>query len=436
MPHFVDRRLNPKDKSLGNRRRFLKRCRAQIKQAVDRAVRDRGLTDVAQGDHVSIPTRGILEPKFRHAAKGGVRERVLTGNKAFRAGDKIDKPPKGEAGGGKDGSDHGEAEDSFQFYISREEFLDLFFEDLELPDMDKKSLKEIYAKRLSRAGYSVTGNPTNINLLRTMRNSIGRRLALKRPSEKEILALHVKIFALENISDPSASQRRHLAQLHEQAEAMNRKRKVVAYIDPLDVRYNCFVPKPEPSTNAVMFCLMDTSASMGEREKDLAKRFFVLLHLFLKRQYERIDVVFIRHTHESLEVDEETFFHSTISGGTVVSTALIEMEKTIRERYPASEWNIYAAQASDGENYLGDSEKCQRLLTGTLMPICQYFAYIEILDEREEGIINDAENGAELWRSYLAVRGGWPNFAMKRICRPGDIYPVFRELFAKKRETV
>ena len=178
MPHFIDRRLNPKDKSLGNRQRFLKRCREQVIQAVDQAVRDRDLADIAKGDHVSIPTKGILEPKFRHDAKGGVRDRVFTGNKQFRPGDEIDKPLEGEGSGGKEGAADGEAEDSFQFYISREEFLDLFFEDLELPDLDKKSLKEIFSEKMSRAGYSVAGNPTNVNLLRTMRNSIGRRLAL------------------------------------------------------------------------------------------------------------------------------------------------------------------------------------------------------------------------------------------------------------------
>jgi uncharacterized sporulation protein YeaH/YhbH (DUF444 family) len=175
---------------------------------------------------------------------------------------------------------------------------------------------------------------------------------------------------------------------------------------------------------------------MGEREKDLAKRFFVLLHLFLKRRYDRIDVVFIRHTHESSEVDEETFFYARESGGTVVSTALIEMQKVLAKRYPPSEWNIYAAQASDGENFSGDSAKCVDLLHAELMPICQYFAYIEILDEREADIFNDETQGAELWRSYRQVHEKWQNFAMKRISTPADIYPVFRELFAKKDEKV
>src|SRR4029078_5985696 len=111
------------------------------------------------------------------------------------------------------------------------------------------------------------------------------------------------------------------------------------------------------------------SGSMGEREKDLAKRFFVLLHLFLKRRYERIDIVFIRHTHQAHEVDEETFFGSTQSGGTVVSTALEEMQRIILDRYPSRDWNIYAAQASDGDNLSGDSDHCVSLLNNDIMKL-------------------------------------------------------------------
>ncbi len=436
MPLFIDRRLNPKNKSLGNRQRFLKRCRAQIKQAVDQAVREGGVADAVRGETITIPTKGIHEPKFRHADTGGIREQVYTGNSDFVVGDRIDKPLAGggEGGTGKEGSDQGEIEDSFRFYISRDEFLDLFFEDVELPDLVKKSLKEVYSEKLRRSGYSVGGTPANINLLRTMRNSMGRRLALKRTKQEEVLEIQRKIFELEKVSNPTMEQRGRLKQFHAMAEELSRKRKVVAYVDPLDLRYNYFVPKPEPSTKAVMFCLMDTSASMGEREKDLAKRFFVLLHLFLRRRYRKIELVFIRHTHLSKEVDEETFFYSTDSGGTVVSTALLEMEQIIQERYPAAEWNIYAAQASDGENYSGDSQMCEELLNDIIMPLCQYYAYIEILDEREADILKDHENGVELWRSYRRVYGHWPNFEMKRIFKPSDIYPVFRELFARKAE--
>jgi uncharacterized sporulation protein YeaH/YhbH (DUF444 family) len=181
-----------------------------------------------------------------------------------------------------------------------------------------------------------------------------------------------------------------------------------------------------------MLCLMDVSGSMGQREKDLAKRFFVMLHLFLKRRYKKIDIVFIRHTHEAQEVDEETFFYSRETGGTVVSSALDKTLEVIHARYPTRDWNIYAAQASDGDNFPNDSDRCVTLLSERIMPLCQYYAYVEILDEREMDIFQDEDNGTRLWQAYRKVTQRWGNFQMKRIGRPADIYPVFRDLFAKQ----
>ncbi|MEP3275139.1 MAG: YeaH/YhbH family protein [Stappiaceae bacterium] len=431
MGHFVDRRLNPKDKSLGNRRRFLKRVRTQVKRAVDKAVRERGIAETDRGEKVIVPADSISEPGFRHAVKGGRRAYVSSGNKTYRAGDRIRKPPSGTGSGGKEGSDSGEGEDDFLFILSRDEFLDLFFEDMELPNLVQRGLKQIEISRPHRAGFSVTGSPANINIERTMRNALGRRIALNRPKDRDIKLLQEEIFPLEAVSSPTKKQRDKLSALQAELEELLRRQRTVSYIDPLDVRYNHFQHRPEPRENAVMFCLMDVSASMGEREKDLAKRFFILLHLFLNRRYKSVELVFIRHTHNAQEVDEDTFFYARESGGTVVSTALVEAKRIINERYSPTEWNIYIAQASDGENYSGDSKTCSKILDEELMKNCQYYAYVEIVEEAEAAFLNSEENGFELWRAYRQVAERWPNFAMKRISTPADIYPVFRELFAK-----
>lgn len=436
MHRFIDRRQNPKDKNLGNRQRFLRRARAQIKKIVSESIRERSIADVDSGKTVSIPGRGISEPRFRHAEAGGRRERMFAGNKEFVAGSRIPKPPRAGAGaGGKQGADHGDGEDEFVFTLSREEFLDLFFEDLELPDLIKISLKEIYAPRKRRAGFTISGPQTNLDVMRTMRRSHGRRIALKRPRPDEVARIEREIREIESRPEPgrTAEESSRLAALRLALAAMARSRKSVPYIDPVDIRYRHHQPVPEPVTQAVMFCLMDVSGSMGEREKDLAKRFFMLLHLFLKRRYERIDVVFIRHTHEAAEVDEQTFFYSPETGGTVVSTALAEALRIIRERYAVERWNIYAAQASDGENFSGDAGKCTDLLANHLMPLCQYYAYVEILDEREVEIFRDSREGSPLWTAYHPVADAWANFAAKRIAKPADIYPVFRELFSRHR---
>lgn len=433
MPNFIDRRLNPKDRSLGNRQRFLKRVHDELKRAISDRIKSDKIVDVDAAHGVPVPKRGADEPSFRHATGSGERQYVLPGNADFSVGDRIGKPEAGGGQGGGRGPGHGEGKDDFLFVLSRDEVLDLFFEDLELPDMVKLNLKETVTYKLHRVGFTTLGTPANINVGRTMRNSFGRRMALHRPRGKEYQAVVEEIAALEAQETLSATDRRRLATLHTELEALERRRKRIAYVDPVDVRFNRFERQPLPNANAVMFCLMDVSASMGEREKDLAKRFFVLLHLFLKRRYERIDIVFIRHTDEAREVDEETFFFSKQSGGTVVSTALEEMKRIVLDRYPSNIWNIYAAQASDGDNATGDSERCAQLLRDEIMKLCQYYAYVEIIDERESEIFGATDNGTALWRAYRIVDGAISNFQMTRIARPADIYPVFRKLFARHK---
>ena len=432
--HFIDRRKNPKGKSLGNRQRFLKRARAQIKDAVNKSLRDRSMKEVDKGEKISIPSKSTAEPRFRLNPEKGSREMVHPGNKEFGKGDRIKKPPKsGGKGKGKEAADSGDGEDSFQFTLTQEEFLDIFFEDLELPNLVKRSLKEIKSTAWKRAGVTVSGSPTNMNLIRTMRNAHGRRLALRRPSTREMNELKERLFQLERISQPSAGEIAEIKKIIAELEEKEARRRWAPFIDPLDVRFNAFEPTPVETTAAVMFCLMDVSGSMGEREKDLAKRFYMLLYLFLKRRYEKVDVVFIRHTHHAEEVDEETFFYSRQSGGTVVSTALDKMLEVQRDRYPAGEWNIYVAQASDGFTQSGDAKRCVEILDQDVMPISQYYAYIEILDERELEVFSDADSGAELWRAYRTFAPAFPNFAQTRIASPSDIFPVFRELFAKEK---
>jgi uncharacterized sporulation protein YeaH/YhbH (DUF444 family) len=430
MTHFVDRRLNPKGKSLGNRQRFLRRARTQIREAVQKSLKDSNVADLAKDRKIKISTKGTREPRFRLDPKSaGERDFVLPGNKEFSSGDEIKKPRAGDgAGRGKDASDSGESEDDFEFTMTQDEILDIFFEDLALPNLVRTTLKETPNKTWRRAGITTAGSPNQINLIRTMRHAQGRRLALRRPKLEDVKALEAQLDLAER-EDPPASGK--IAALKEQLAKANAKRKWVGFIDPVDVRFNAFTEQPVPTSQAVMFCLMDVSGSMGEREKDLAKRFYMLLHLFLKRRYEKVDVVFIRHTHDAQEVDEQEFFYSRQSGGTIVSTALDKMLEIQKARYTSADWNIYAAQASDGYTQTGDARHCVELLNGEIMPLCQYYAYIEILDEREMEVFASEDSGAELWRAYRTVAELWSNFATKRIARPADIFPVFHELFKK-----
>jgi uncharacterized sporulation protein YeaH/YhbH (DUF444 family) len=432
--NVVDRRLNPSGKSLPNRQRFIRLAKDTIKESVVRSIRERTLSDVGGKQVVTIPMKRIAEPRLRHAAQGGDRDQVFPGNKEFVAGDTLPKPKSGQGQSGSKGAPDGEGEDDFRFTLSADEYLDILFDELELPDLAKAQLKDTALFKTFRAGHSPTGSPSNLNLGRTMRKSLARRISLKRPKGADFLAVEAEIAELEAKTDWTDEEEARLkAALAKRAELEARSKRI-AYIDPVDLRYNRFEKKPEPAAQAVMFCLMDVSGSMTEDMKDLAKRFFLLLHIFLSRKYDSVDLVFIRHTTEAKEVDEETFFNSRETGGTVVSTALAEMKRIVEERYPPDAWNIYAAQASDGDNYASDSQTCRQLMDEEILPICQYFAYVEVYDPRQAEIFLSSLNVSDLWKDYQSVGEGHRNFAMKRVFSKADVFPVFRQLFDASRK--
>ena len=420
---IVDRRLNPQSKSLGNRQRFVRRAKAEIRDAVKEALRSRKVGEVHNGEQITIRSKSLKEPSFS-LGREGARDFVLPGNKEYNVGDKVPKPRKGRGGCGREGSPDGEGQDGFTFTLTRDEFLDMFFEDLFLPNMVKTKLKNLKAPKPQRAGFASDGSPSRLNHVRTMRRSLARRNALGRPSQAKLDALAKDLEKAER-EDPVDQEK--VDALRSKLAHFTRLRSSIAFIDPLDLQYNRFERVPKPTTQAVMFCLMDASASMTQDLKDLAKRFFMLLHVFLTRHYREVQIVFIRHTSTAQEVDEETFFYSDETGGTIVSSAFEEMARVVKDRYPVDEWNIYAAQASDGDNFYEDNARCFKVLSEEILPLCQYFAYIQTYDE---DYVSSPED-SPLWESYVQLVDRAPNFAMRHVSQPEEIYPVFHDLFSR-----
>jgi uncharacterized sporulation protein YeaH/YhbH (DUF444 family) len=417
--HIVDRRLNPNSKSLENRQRFLRRAKQQLQDAVRQVSRGRGIREAVGGGEVSIPSDGVREPHF-HAAPGKVRDFLLPGNRTFSEGDILPRPPGG-ADGGRGGAGEGDSEDDFRFVLTAEEFLNLFLDDLELPELAKRTLSDAPQDAPRRAGYQRVGSPNSLSVSRTMRLALARRIALHRPSVRALDAANQE---LEACAD---EERR--AELRAEIEAMEAKRRRIPYVDPIDVRYRRFETAPKPITRAVMFCLMDVSGSMSEHMKDLAKRFYLLLYVFLNRRYKEVDIVFVRHTDHAEEVDEETFFRSPASGGTLVSSALEAMARIVGERYPPSEWNIYAAQASDGDNAHGDGRRTAQILTEAILPATQYFAYLEVSESSE---VKDGMPDSPLWTLYEQLQQQGAPLSLRRVGDRSEIFPVFRELFERR----
>ena len=419
MAHFIDRRLNSKGKSTLNRQRFLKRYKQQIKRAVSDAVGERSVTDVDSGEQISIPKRDISEPVF-HTGKGGKRTAVHPGNDQFTAGDRIDRPPQ-QGGGGSgqgDASDSGEGQDDFSFSISKDEYLDLLFEDLALPNLKNSQFDQVVQYETYRAGFQTDGVPSNLDIVRSLKGSMARRIALTAGDRRKLRECEEKLEALRNDKHDNTVA---ILELEQTIAKLKAKIAGVPFIDTFDLRFKNYAKKPVPTSKAVMFCLMDVSGSMDQATKDMAKRFYILLYLFLSRTYENVEVVYIRHHTQAKEVDEQEFFYSQETGGTIVSSALKLMDEIIQARYQDSDWNIYAAQASDGDNWADDSPQCREILTKKLLPVTRYFAYIEITERQHQS----------LWREYQTVEEGCENFVCKHITSVNDIYPVFRELFEK-----
>ena len=424
MSYVIDRRLNGKNKSTVNRQRFLQRYRGHIKKAVEEAVSRRSITDMEHGEQISIPGRDIDEPVLHHG-RGGRQTIVHPGNKDFVAGERIPRPQGGGGGGGAGkASNSGEGMDDFVFQITQEEFLDFMFEDLELPNLVKRHITGADTFKTVRAGISSEGNPSRINIVRTLRSAHARRIALSGSSRASLREATVELERLKREEPDNFSD---IKTLEQEIERLSARINRVPFLDTFDLKYNLLVKHPNPSSKAVMFCLMDVSGSMTQATKDVAKRFFILLYLFLKRNYDKIDVVFIRHHTSAKEVDEEEFFYSRETGGTIVSSALKMMQEIMAERYPANEWNIYAAQASDGDNWNDDSPLCRDILVNQIMPQMQYFTYVEITPREHQA----------LWYEYNQVAEAFPeSFAQQQLVSAADIYPVFRELFQRRMDRV
>lgn len=417
--HIVDRRLNPSSKSLENRQRFLRRAKALVRDAVKKSSEGRDIKGVLEGGEVSIPLDGMHEPRLRR--EGGIRDMVIPGNKKFVEGDMLPRSGEGDGGKPQEPGD-GDAEDAFRFVLSREEFVDIFLDDLELPDLAKRKLAAAENDGLRRAGYSVSGSPANISVSRTVRLAMARRVALRRPRPETIAQLETEL--------ADCDEERRIALMAE-ITSLKSKMNRIPFIDPIDIRYRRFETAPKPVAQAVMFCLMDVSGSMSEHMKDLAKRFYMLLYIFLTRRYRHVDIVFIRHTDRAEEVDEDTFFHGPASGGTMVSSALEAMHEIVKARYRPEDWNIYAAQASDGDNSYSDGEITARLLKDCILPVTQFFAYLEVGET--SGNPFDMSDSS-LWTLYQRLRNEGAPLAMRKVSSRGEIFPVFHELFQRRRK--
>jgi uncharacterized sporulation protein YeaH/YhbH (DUF444 family) len=380
---ILDKRTAGKNKSVGNRQKFIKRYKHRIKDSIDSIASDKGITDVLKDRKIVVDDYEISEPEFSFDISTGERDIILPGNKTLQKGDRIKRPKKSDEDAGTEGSDTGEGMDEFTFTLTKEEFLDLYFSDMALPDFIKESLKGTNKYKFKRSGYSKDGIPPRLDLVKTLKQAMARRIATK--SER--------------------------------------------YLDDIDLRYKHFVKQPFPVKQAVMILLMDVSYSMSQYEKSIAKKFFLLLYLFLHKVYSTVEVIFISHTQDAKEVTEEEFFYGKDSGGTKVSSGLQLAKEIIKDRINLETTNVYLSQASDGDNFPEDDDISSNLVED-LLGMVQYFAYIQT-EQPQRSEYKKKRGVKDLMHLYSKLADSHKNMQCRHVESEADVYPVLRDLFEK-----
>ncbi len=410
MVNIVDRRKDSKGKSLSNRKKFLERNRRKLKRYIDRVAKKKNIKDLLKDDKTDVTIDTTKEPSFQYDWNTGDKDIILPGNDKYNKGDKLDKPEDGKGKAGKSASKDGDGEDEFSFTLSKEEFLDIYFSDMELPNFIKEGIKESLKTKKERAGYSKEGIPARLNIKKTFEQATARKIATKSQLKQQLQTL------LSLVTKGKATKK-------QEEELRRLANKKARYLDDNDLRYNYFKDKHKPIKHAVMFCLMDVSASMGETEKEISKKFFLLLYLFLHKEYDAVDIRFLRHTHVAEEVNEDEFFYGNKSGGTSVASVLSLFKEIVDEEIDLTTTNIYVAQASDGDVFAGDARDTVDMMERDILQLCQYYAYIQV-DIYERGGFNSLFSLYELFESRK-------NFSRELVTQDSEIYPVLHKLFKK-----
>ncbi len=384
MSKIIDKRDDLPNQSVGNRQRFIKMYKHVLRDQLQLDSDGDTIKQIINRREVSVPRDSLQEYDVQYDHSKGTWNHTVAGNSAYNKGDTINKNRRNpQMGGSGQGAGNGENTlDEYKFLLTKDELVGIYFGDLDLPKFIKESVGKIRKTKAFNSGSARDGNMCNLNLIETMRNALGRRLASSG----------------ENIP----------------------------WLDDTDLRFKHPVYQLVPCRRAVMFCVMDVSGSMSQEMKAKAKEFYLMLYIFLTYKYEDIDVVFIHHTETAAEVDEEEFFYGQLSGGTLVSPALNLVDTIITDRYDPLTWNIYVVQSGDGDNSHMDTKKCCSILSNTLLSKCQFFGYVEIVGEFNGG------RTSPMYLQYEGLKGAVDNLEVLKAYKSTSSSVLLRQFFNSK----
>lgn len=373
------------DRSAGDRQRHRKKVRESIRDNITDLIAEESIIGKNRDKIIKVPIRGVKEYRFVY---GENTPGVGQGDGNSEPGQVLGRQ-QGEQGQGQDKAGDQPGVDYYETDVTLEELIEIMFEDLELPDMERKILRQVMSERVSRhKGYRKVGIRVRLDKKRTAINRIRRKLATLR-------------------QDPVDKDCDERFRFHQD-----------------DMIYRHMETDTRPESNAVVLCIMDTSGSMDIMKKYLARSFFFLLYQFVMTKYRNVEVVFIAHHTEGKEVTEEEFFHKGESGGTFISSGYNKALEIIRERYHPSLWNVYAFHCSDGDNFGSDNEATLKAAK-ELCEICNLFGYGEIKPTGSQYY------GGSMLTVFELIKAN--NFQIVLIERKEDVWPRFKDFLLKDK---
>lgn len=382
---FKEFQPHSRDRSVEDRRRHRELVEKSIKENIGSLISDESIIGKGKNKKIKIPIKGLKEYYFKY---GKNKQGVISGTGEEERGKKIPKKSYDQEGKGTgEGAGNEEGEDIYETEITVEEAIHYLFEDINLPYLQHKQFNQIETQYGSK------------------RNGVRDKGPLFRLSKKHTVIEKIK------------REKRMMRSLEELGQNIEELERIPFHQD--DLKYFYKKPKLKRDSNAVVICIMDTSGSMGQTKKYLARSFYFLLYQFLSIRYINVEIAFVAHTTVAKEVSENDFFHRGESGGTYISSGYEKAIEMIEERYPPSNWNIYTFHCSDGDNWGEDNDRAVEL-ANKLCDLCNLFGY---------GEIKTSSYTSTIMNRYLEdVKK--PNFTTVKIAKKEDVWPAFVDMLA------
>ena len=335
------KRKTSADRSASDRSRHKQKIRRAIREGIYHIVTNESIIGKDGKKKIKIPVRGIKEYRFVYGDNQSNKKVGSAQGKNIRKGQKLSQNKKLKKKGDKAGNEKGE--EYYEVEITLEELSHHLFDNLKLPELEKKKFKSLVVDTVKRKGYRKKGIRPRLSKKETLKNKLRRK----------------------NITKREKTEIDERFPFHES-----------------DLKYKHIDKKSTENTNAVIFFLMDTSGSMNDSKKFMARSFFFLLYHFIRHKYENTEIVFIAHSIDAKEVSEDDFFKKGSAGGTIMSSGIEKCKEIINKRFHPDAWNIYAFHCSDGDNWPDDNNRAINLSL-ELKALCQLYCYIQIVPSAE-----------------------------------------------------